>query len=400
MTSKFQSSLAAGLNPADVVERTFDLEAIRTELADLAAVHREQGDTLRRLPPALAEAFLRHDVYRMLLPSDLGGAAVDPLDYLQLVADIARVDGSTAWSLAIGIGSALYVGYLPPEHGRAMVAERACGIAGAYAPFGRGDVADGGYRVSGRWGWASGIDQARWVVFGFSVPADEATEGGPAEVRQALAPRDAFRILDTWHVSGMRGTGSTEYEVENLFVPAETSFRVFVSQPCHPAPFFRLPGAFFAAAVASVTIGIALGTVDGLKRLASGKRGFPGRPALRDQAFAQYAVAKAQALAESASAYLRHAMGDIWHNILIDEAVTLDQRTRARRAAVHAAEAAAGAVDLCCRAAGGHALFQSQPFERALRDVRAAMAQIVLQPNAMEDAGRAAFGLDPVSPAF
>jgi alkylation response protein AidB-like acyl-CoA dehydrogenase len=194
--------------------------------------------------------------------------------------------------------------------------------------------------------------------------------------------------------------GSTEYEVENLFVPAEMTFRMFIGEPRHPAPFFKLPGAFFAAAVASVTIGIALGTVDGLTRLASRKRGYPGRPALRDQAFAQYAVAKAQALAESAGAYLRHAMGDIWHNILVDEAVTFGQRTRARRGAVHAAEAAAEAVDLCCRAAGGHALFQSQPFERALRDMRAAIAQIVLQPSAMEDAGRAAFGVDPVSPTF
>jgi len=287
MVSGTSKPVGDSLSRTENADRAVSLEAVRADLVTLAARHRQEGDALRRLPPALAEAFLRHDIYRMLLPPDLGGAAVDPMDYLQLVEDVARVDGSTAWNLAIGIGSALYVGYLPPERSRAMFAERACCIAGAYAPFGRGEVVDGGYRVSGRWGWASGIDQARWVVFGFTIPAGRAPEESRAAAWQALAPREAFRALDTWHVSGMRGTGSFDHEVENLFVPAEMTFRMFLGEPRHPAPFFKLPGAFFAAVVASVTIGIALGAVEGLKRLASEKQGLAGRSAMRDEAFAQ-----------------------------------------------------------------------------------------------------------------
>src|SRR5690606_4055760 len=113
-----------------------------TDIVDLADRYKAEGDCLRRLPPALAEAFRRHDIYRLILPDDLGGADMDPLDYLDLIEKIARVDGSTAWNFAIGAGSGLYVGYLPVERSRAMVADASACIAGAYAPFGRGEVVD------------------------------------------------------------------------------------------------------------------------------------------------------------------------------------------------------------------------------------------------------------------
>lgn len=377
-------------------------ETIMADIVDLAARHKAEGDRLRQLPAAIAEAFHRHDVYRLILPRDLGGSDVDPLDYLNLVEKVGRVDGATAWNLAIGAGSGLYVGYLPVERSRPMVADASCCIAGAYAPFGRGEIVEGGYRVSGHWGWASGVAQARWMVFGFRVAQDGAdgTDDKPPEVRQGLAPREAFRVLDTWHASGLRGTGSAEYEVKDLFVPSDMTFRIFLDQPKHPAPVFRLPGAFFASAVASVALGIGQGATEGLRQLAAVKVGFAGSNSLREQAYAQYAVAKAEALIESANLYLRDAIAAIWSGILAGHEIDPAERKRARRACVQAAEASAEAVDLCCRAVGGHALFESQPYERALRDVRAAIAQIALQRSAMEDAGRAAFGLKPLSPVF
>jgi indole-3-acetate monooxygenase len=378
-------------------------DVMLAELIDLADRHKQEGDSLRRLPPALAQAFLRHDVYRLILPHDLGGAELEPLEYLRLIEQLARIDGSIAWNFAIGAGSALYGGYVPLERSRALFADANCCIAGAYAPVGRGEIVRGGYRVSGRWGWASGVDQARWMVLGFTIvsPDESQAEGTRRpEVRQALAPREAFRVLDSWHVSGMRGTGSTEYEVEGLFIPAEDTFQVFKGKPHHAAPIFHMPGVFFAAAVAAVPLGIAQGAADSLKRLAMVKQASRGRPSLREQAFAHYAVAKAEALSESGSAYLHQAMADIWRDVLAGDAIDIARRARARRACVHAAEASAEAVDLCCRAAGGDALFQAQPFERALRDVRAAAAHIVLQRSAMEDVGRTAFGLDPLFPVF
>jgi alkylation response protein AidB-like acyl-CoA dehydrogenase len=233
------------------------------------------------------------------------------------------------------------------------------------------------------------------MVFGFTVG-----EGGRLEGLQSLAPREAFRVLDTWHVSGMRGTGSNEYEVEDLFVPAELTFKMFIGKPRHSAPIFSLPGAFFSAVVATVSIGIAHGAIEALAQLAAVKRELAGRPPLRDQAFAQYSIAKAQALAESAGGYLRQSIADAWESLGRGEQISLAQRTRTRRASVHAAEASVEVVDLCCRVAGSHALFESHPFERAQRDVHAIMGQIVLQRIAMEDAGRVRFGLQPLSPTF
>jgi alkylation response protein AidB-like acyl-CoA dehydrogenase len=374
------------------------LDEIRDDLSALAAVHRLEGEVLRHLPPALSEAFLRHDVYRLILPADLGGKAVDPLDYLQLVEDVSRVDGSIGWNLAIAVGSVLYLGYIPPARAREICAGAQCGIAGAYAPMGRGAPVEGGYRVSGRWGWASGVADARWMVFGFAInPSDV---NAKPDTRAGLAPRAAFRVLDNWRTGGMRGTGSADYEVEDLFVPTDMTFRMFLDAPHHPAPLFRLPGAFFAAAVATVALGIARGAADGLVALADAKHAPPSRTSLRDQPFAQYAVAKALALSQSASVYLRQSIGEIWRLIQAGEEFGLEHRAQARRACVHAAEASADAVDLCCRAAGGNAPREGEPFEHALRDVRATLGHIVLQRSAMEDAGRAEFGLTPLFPVF
>lgn len=215
---------------------------------------------------------------------------------------------------------------------------------------------------------------------------------------QALAPKESFRVLDTWNAAGMRATGSTEYEVQDLFVPEAMTFRVFLGEPLHGAPQFRLPGAFFGTAVATVALGIALGAADNLAGLAKSKPAFPGRKALKDQAFAHYAVAKSRALAEAGSAYLQQQVTEMWRCVLAKADIDMALRKAARRASVHAAEAAAEAVDLTCRAAGSSALFE--PFERALRDVRAASSQIVLQRSMMEDAGRVEFGLDPVATTF
>jgi alkylation response protein AidB-like acyl-CoA dehydrogenase len=384
-------------------DETFPLAGLAADLSALAERHRGEGDRLRKLPPALAEAFLARDIYRLLLPPELGGAGADPLDYLELVERVARADGAVGWNLTIGAGAGLYVGYLPVARAKDMFATPDCCIAGALAPMARGVAVDGGFRVGGRWAWASGVDQARWMVAGFV----QIGEAGPAldaqgrpQIWQAIAPRAAFRVLDTWHVGGLRGTGSTEYEAADLFIPRDACFQMFVGEPCHPAPVFRLPGAFFGAAVAVVPLGIAQGCVDGLKRLAAGKRVLNGRAGLDQQAFAQYAVAKAEALVESSSFFLRRTIDDIWQTVRRGAPVSMDARARARRAAGHAAEASAEAVDLCSRAAGGHALFEAEPFERALRDVRAALGHISLQRVTMEDAGRAAFGLPPLSSIF
>ncbi len=247
--------------------------AIVADIAGLAARHKAEGDRLRQLPPALAEAFQRHDVYRLILPRDLGGGDVDPLDYLDLVEKVARVDGSTAWNLAIGAGSGLYVGYLPVERSRPMVADVSSCIAGAYAPFGHGEIVEGGYRVSGHWGWASGAAQARWMVFGFRVAARDGTDETPPEMTSSA--RSARGVPRARHLACERpaGTGSTEYEVDDLFVPSDMTFRVFLDEPKHPAPVFRLPGAFFGSAVASVALGIGHGATEGLKQLAVIKGG-------------------------------------------------------------------------------------------------------------------------------
>lgn len=363
--------------------------------------HHPQGEALRALPPAIAEVFRTHDVYRLLLPPDLGGAGLDVLDYFDLVIRIARLDGACGWNFAIGAGGGVFAGFLDGELARAMFAAPDCCVAGAVAPMGRGRVAPGGFRLDGRWAWGSGMAEARWVVAGFQVVDEHGPRleaNGQPMIRQALIDKAQVRVLDTWQAMGLRGTGSTDYEIEDAFVPEGAAFKVF-AEPRHPAAVFRLPSTFFGAAIAAPPLGIAEGAIAALARLASDRQ-TSGGVRMTDQPFTLQAIARAQALVESAHDYLRAALAETWRSTVADEPYGLALRARTRRASVLAAEASVEAADLCARAAGGAGVLETHPFARAVRDTRTALAHVMVQPWVWEDAGRVAFGLPPASPRF
>ena len=214
-----------------------------------------------------------------------------------------------------------------------------------------------------------------------------------------LAPRADATLLDTWHTGGMRGTGSTEFLLEDVFVPQEHAFSMFGGEPTHPAAIYRLPTSFFGFALTAVPLGIARAATQELKALARSKPPAPPRPGMADQPFVQYAVAKAEAMTEAARLAVRDAFARMWEEVNA-QAASLESRARLRRASVHAVETSIEAVGLCYRAAGGAALFEERSFERALRDVNAAGGHIVFQRAMMEDCGRVEMGLGPLLPMF
>jgi len=370
-------------------------------LQPIIEAHRSEGDSLRRLPDAIAEAFADANVYRLLLPEEFGGEAVDPITYFDLVEEVSSYDGSVGWNYSIGTTAAIMIGDLPVRLLQSIFAGPDSCVAGAATPPGRAIAVDGGYRVTGRWAWASGIHQAKWVsanclVFDGEQPRRSA-DGGPVALGFVF-PKAACKVLDTWHVGGMRGTGSTEFELADYFIPAEYAVRFFSGESPHPFPIFRLPPTFFGYNHVCVLTGIARSAVSALKALAKTKISSITGGSLRDDVQAQYSVARAEALVESSGLNVKEAFRPLWTKVVAGEPIPAEMRARVRRAVAHAAECAVEAVQLCYRAAGGTAIFEAAPFERALRDVNAAASHITMRRTMMEEAGRVAFGLPPQTP--
>ena len=357
----------------------------------------------RRLPPAVEAAYLDADLYRILVPTDLGGAGLGPLEHLDMAERMAFHDASAGWNLAVGPALGYFSGFMPPEQARAMFTRESSAMAGSGAPQGVAVRVDGGYRVTGRFGWASGIDQAHLVYGGCFVKgkdgAPELLPDGRPRAIMAFAPKSAATIHPCWEVSGMVATNSTEFTLDDVFVPEDRIVRSELGQVWHDGALFRVPMTIFGFALTGVPLGVARRAVEGLRALALAKD-VPVRGRLCDNPFAQYALAKAEATIEAARGNLRESFGVLWAAAQAGESAPMAARARVRRAVVHAAEASTEAVNLCYRTAGGSALFASGPFEAALRDVNAMCCHLVFQRAMMEDAGRVALGQAPTLAVF
>lgn len=372
------------------------------ELRDEVAAVREDADRLRRLPDPIAKALTERDFYRVLVPRELGGLGADPLTYLRMVEAFSAMDGSVGWNFAIGGGSSLLAGFVPESLARQIFATSGSCVAGAAAPLGTARVVDGGYIVNGRWSFASGIHQSTWVFAGCQLvqgdPPAPVTKGVP--IRHVVVPRASVRVLDAWHVGGLRGTGSTDFTIDELFVPDAQTFLMFAGERHSDDAIFRLPTTFFGVALATVALGVARCAIEAFVELATEKRPMMSQSLLRERPSVQYDVAKAEALVESSRECLFEAVEAMWARVLAREDVDLTLRARVRRAQNHGAESAAQAVTLLYRAGGGSSLYERCPLERCFRDVNAALGHVTLQRGLLEDAGRVRLGLKPNGPLF
>ena len=214
-------------------------------------------------------------------------------------------------------------------------------------------------------------------------------------------PRSQVEIVDTWHVGGMRGTGSHDFQVDDLFVPMDRSIPAFASLGAQPGTLFRAPLiSLFVVALAAVTLGIARAALDALYELAGTKTPMGSAVLLRDKPVAQSAAARAESLVQAARAFVFSAIGEQWDEVAAGQRPSLEKRALIRLACTYAGEACASAVDLAYNTAGGSALYESNRIERCFRDIHAATQHIGLTTNNYELAGRVLFGLDPGTSRF
>jgi indole-3-acetate monooxygenase len=365
--------------------------------------YRDEIERDRRLPPALVNTLARADLFRLLVPRAVGGLELDILTALCVFEELAKVDGAAAWAVMIG-NSGLFTAWLELEAGTEIIGADPCApMGGVLAPAGRAISVEGGYRVTGRWAFASGCEYSTWLVGGCQIYDGGGARVGPTgepEVRMLFFPRADCEILDTWSVGGLRGTGSHDFQVHEVFVPQRRSFST-ADMPMQTGPLYRLPLlALLASMLPAVTVGIARGAIEALTELATNKTPTAMRSLLRDRAMVQVQVAQAEALLRSGRAFLFETVSDAWAQVVAGRPISLQQHALLRLAATHAATCATQAVDLMYQAGGGSSVYTSSRLERAFRDVHVATQHLAIATTVYEPVGRVLLSLDPGTPAF
>ncbi|NMO20437.1 hydrolase [Pyxidicoccus fallax] len=365
------------------------LLAVAREWFPRVAARADEIENARRLPQDLADELAREGFFRMMIPESLGGAELHPAVSFQVIEAIAKADGSTGWCVMNGACNALTSAFLFEPTARAIFGRPDVITGGVAAPIGRAERVDGGYRLTGRWPWASGAHHSHWLVGGGVV-----TEGGkPVMVREGVPmtrffyfPQDKAVLHDTWFASGLCGTGSVDMEVKDLFVPDEYAFSIVGVRPRVDRPLYGYPFGLLGLGLPAVALGIARRAIDELMAMAQQKTLMMERRLLAARPAAQEAVADAEATVRSARAFLLEAIHAI-HEESTRGPVSVRTRAELRLAMTHATRSAARAVDRMYEAGGGHVVLRSNPLQRCFRDVHAVTQHAMVSPATLELTG-------------
>lgn len=380
-----------------------DLLAAVRALAPRLRAASEETEAARSLSEPLVQAMAEAGFYRMYLPRSLGGGELDPLTYFDVVEALAQVESVAGWSVLISTGAMTITARgLPDETLRTMfTSPRKTIMAGSGPPKGRAHVVPGGYRLTGSWTQGSNVRLAAWVLAGCHLYDGDrprlGADGAPVYLRCVL-PASEVEIFDTWYTTGMRGTGSHDWAVNDKFIPEDRVHRG-TDPPARSQPFYQFVG-WNHIAHAALGLGIARVAIDEFIDLAGGKsatwHATEGRLATRTTIQAK--VAQAEALVGSGRAYVREATRDIWETVSRRETPAPSQRAIYRLAVAQAYAHAIQAVDLMYSIAGASAIYTRSRLDRCLRDVHTAAAHVWVAPDTYELAGRLLLGLDPGSP--
>jgi alkylation response protein AidB-like acyl-CoA dehydrogenase len=349
-------------------------------------------EAARRIPRDLLDELIRTGCFALLLPSSHGGIGADLPAALRVFEALARADASVGWTVMIGASAWVDLAGLPrASFDRMFPAERQVIVAGAINPTGQISGDDGGYRVTGRWGFASGCEHADWL-WGDCI---EGVVDGAPQLRGAVFSPDQVVIEDTWTASGLAGTGSHHFHATDVDVPAAMTFPVDADDPCIDDVVVHVPvPALLSVEIASVAIGTAQGALDDIVALAADKVPLLDPAPLASNALFQLELATADTELRAARALLYETTEAMWATATARGSLTIEQRARIRATAVWATERAVAAVDTAYRAGGGTSVYADSPLQRRLRDIHALAQHFLVKHDTLTTAGAILTGQD------
>jgi alkylation response protein AidB-like acyl-CoA dehydrogenase len=342
----------------------------------------------RRLPPPLVDALTDAGFFRICVPESIGGLECDVATTLECIECISIADGSAGWCVMIGGTTGLVAAFLEADAAKEIFGDPRVVTGGMVAPGGTATRTDGGYRVNGHWTFGSGSGHCQWLGGG-CIPDDARPPLFP------MMPVRDLEILDTWHVSGLRGTGSNDFTATDLFVPESHTVCLFTDRPREDGPLYRFPlFCLLALGVASVSLGIGRRAIDELVALADSKRPTGSRRTLAQRATIQVDLAKAEAGLRSARALFYDTVAKAWDVAANGDAIPIRLRADLRLAATNVARTAAGVTTSMYEAGGGTAIYAGSPLQRCFRDAHTATQHVMVAPATYELVGRILLGLD------
>lgn len=366
---------------------------------------REELEETRQLPSHLAQALNQAGLFQMYLPRTLGGREIDPLTSYLAVEELSKIDGSVGWCAFVFSSSSYFMGWLPPKAAVDIVGQPPdLRASGSIRPKGDAFVVEGGYRVSGQWDFASGIDQANWFVCACRIMKNGnpvLKPDGTELTRTLLVPTDMGSVRDTWSVVGMRGTGSKDFAIDDVFVPAERSFSL-IDEPYDSAPLYnrRLVMVAVWTLNAANSLGMARGAINAFIELASSSGSTSASTLLRDRPAVQATLGEAEAIVSGARAYVLDTVGTAWRAICEHAPDPSQEIAQARLAITHAVHESVRAVDLLFRAGGTNTIHHKHSIERFFRDIHVAGQHAAGLSSNVEAVGKVFLGLHPNGPGW
>ena len=353
----------------DVVRRA---EALAPSLAERAA----ELDTARQLPPDLVATLKEAGFFRMFVPESHGGYGLDLRTGMAVLSTLSAAEPAVGWTVMIGSETPQLLALLAREEFDKIYASGPdVVVAGGFNPQGTASVTAEDYVVNGRWAFASGSTHADWI-FGNTVvtSADGVPLPGPTpevpQMRSMLVPAAQARVLDTWQVLGLRGTGSHDITITDARVPAGHSFDLFAGVPSVPGPGFVAPLVHFVLHLGAVGVGIAQGTLDATAAMASaGKQRLYAKARLADTQLFQVGLGRADLTLRAARALLESTADEVWSLCATDPTAVAAIGPRVSATLSWVTEAALSVVDSCYRAGGGQAARDASPIQRRFRDM-------------------------------
>ena len=364
------------------------VERIRDVLVSTAA----ESERATTLVPAAVAALEDAGLLTLKLPAVLGGAEADPVTQIDVIEAVSAIDASAGWCLMVGATTIALPGVFLGDAalGVLFARGRIPRAAGCYMPTGQAVETADGYRVTGRWAFASGIRHAAWV----SGTARVVQDGRPTRERRVfVVPAGDVEIHDIWDVAGLRGTGSCDFSVKDHLVPNAFTWDPDQAIPQRGGRLYHLgmPG-FVANEHAAFAVGVARCALDAITGLAGGKARGPTPTLLAERPTFQRFVGAADVRLRAARALAVEANQAVWDAVKAGGRLTARQHTELRSVAVHATEVALDVTTGAFRAAGGSALYRSSALQRCLRDLNAGAQHFMVNDSAYEALGQFVLG--------
>ena len=350
----------------------------------------QRGEHERRLPDEAVQALDDAGMFRLSVPRQLDGHELPLSLQLRIIEELARGDAAAAWCVMIASTTGLLAGYMPDGAAKTVFGQPEQRFCGVYAPRGRAEKVPGGWRVQGRWPFGSGSHHSHWRLGGVLCKDSERPGSGPS-VRLMTFREEQTTLHDTWDTSGLRGTGSHDFSVENAFVTDD--FAIALDTPRRDESLYQTPVfAFLAVQVAAVSLGIGQAAMDALEELAVSKVPTGGRRTVAQKGVAQATFAHCAARLGSSRAWLRQCVDQLESVLERGDTLEISLKSHLRLAALHASREAADVTTEMLRLGGGSAIYASNCLQRLFRDAHTVTAHAMVAPTMEEYIGKVLLG--------